>query len=179
MWTASAIVEGSGVAQMEYPVRERVRWRRRMGEGPRAASEETSGTMNEEPGTIVVLNRDLFFGVKIGNAVQSLGFQVEFTKDAAAFAARFARDCRLGVIDIAAVDDWAPIAQSIAEPVAPTLAFGPHMDVDGLRAAKRAGVTRVVANSDFHRQTAELIARYAANGVVAHDDNPVAEEPAV
>ena len=41
------------------------------------------------------------------------------------------------------------------------LAFGPHMDVEKMRAAKDAGVTRTISNSQFHRNMAELIERYA------------------
>jgi polyribonucleotide nucleotidyltransferase len=42
----------------------------------------------------------------------------------------------------------------------PVLVFGPHKDVEGLRAAKQAGVSRVVANSQFHREMPVLIERY-------------------
>ena len=42
----------------------------------------------------------------------------------------------------------------------PTLAFGPHVDVEGRRAAKAAGVTRIVSNGQFHSDMAGLIERY-------------------
>ena len=43
----------------------------------------------------------------------------------------------------------------------PIIAFGPHKDVDALREAKRAGLTRVMSNSQFHARTVEMIQRYA------------------
>ncbi|MDF3015147.1 MAG: hypothetical protein K0R44_372, partial [Thermomicrobiales bacterium] len=44
--------------------------------------------------------------------------------------------------------------------LAPTLAFGPHVDIEGRRAAKAAGVTRIVSNGQFHTDTVGLIERY-------------------
>ena len=46
-------------------------------------------------------------------------------------------------------------------PGVPVLAFGSHLDVDGRRAAKAAGVTRVLSNGDFHRDMVPLVQRYA------------------
>jgi hypothetical protein len=42
----------------------------------------------------------------------------------------------------------------------PTLAFGPHVDIENRRAAKAAGVGRIVSNGQFHSDTAGLIERY-------------------
>ncbi len=117
-------------------------------------------------GEIVVLNRDLFFGVRIGNTLRGLGYRVSFTPDSPAFVARIT-DTEpppvLGVIDMSAGADWQSI-QSLtarADVSTPLLVFGSHMDVDGLRAAKAAGVTRVVSNGDFHRGMVDLVRRYA------------------
>jgi hypothetical protein len=43
----------------------------------------------------------------------------------------------------------------------PVVAFGSHTDVDGFRAAKAAGVARVVSNGEFSRSLADLVAKYA------------------
>lgn len=98
------------------------------------------------------------------NAVKSLGYQavvvssVERLIDAAADVKAV-----LAIVDMAAVRDgegWAAIGSMEATGV-PVLVFGPHRDVDSFRSAKGAGVTRVVANSQFHREMPTLIARYA------------------
>jgi hypothetical protein len=43
----------------------------------------------------------------------------------------------------------------------PVLVFGSHFDVDGRRAAKAAGVARVLTNGDFHKDMVGFVRRYA------------------
>jgi len=121
---------------------------------------------------IVALNRDLFFGVRLRQLGATLGYAVELASDAARFLDMIHADgVALGIIDINAGPDWSLIAsdpRAAARP--PILAFGPHLDVDGLRAAKEAGITRVVSNGQFHRDPAALIARYAAGSPAGDRD---------
>jgi len=114
-------------------------------------------------GRIVLLNRDLFFGVRIRQVGAAMGYVVEITPKTDLFIERVkSEDVVLGVIDIAATPDWELLASAIASgDLAPILAFGPHKDVDGLRSAKQAGVTRVVSNGDFHKDPGGLMQRYA------------------
>ena len=118
---------------------------------------------NDSNPLIVVLARDLFFGVRIRQVGTELGYRVQVVNDATGYIeALEAEPVALGVVDINARPDWDEIART--RPVGgdvPILAFGPHLDVDGLRAAKAAGVTRVVSNGQFHREAAELLRRYA------------------
>lgn len=113
---------------------------------------------------IVALNTDLFFGVRLNQLGANLGYAVELVPDAARFVDEMHEPgVTLGIIDINARPDWSVIAHDPgAGTRPPILAFGPHLDVDGLRAAKEAGVTRVVSNGQFHRDPAGLIERYAA-----------------
>jgi hypothetical protein len=116
-----------------------------------------------EPRRIVVLNRDLFFGVNIGNTLRSLGYTVEFAQEAESFARQLgagATPVVLGIVDINAGVDWTVITK-VSKCGVPILAFGSHLDVDGMRSAKNAGVTRVVSNGDFHRDMVKLVNRYA------------------
>ncbi len=114
---------------------------------------------------IVVLNRDLFFGVRIGNALRDAGFRVTFRPATAPFVAYLqAADpaAALGLIDLGAGPDWPEITAFMGEATrTPILVFGPHTDVDGFRAAKAAGITRIVSNGDFHRDMLGLVRRYA------------------
>lgn len=113
---------------------------------------------------IVVLNRDLFFGVRIGNTLRDAGYRVTFARETAALVDRLSVDPApvLGLIDLASGPDWSAITEFTAtNPAAPILVFGPHKDVDGFRAAKAAGITRIVSNGDFHRDMLGLIRRYA------------------
>jgi hypothetical protein len=116
--------------------------------------------------TVVVLNRDLMFGMRIRNALGPLGYAAAFAADTAAFAERLRGSdpaAALGLIDMNGPVDWELIGElaTDAAVVTPLLAFGPHVDVAGRRAAKAAGVTRIVSNGDFHRDTVGLIRRYA------------------
>lgn len=122
-------------------------------------------------GEIVVLNRDLFFGVKIGNTLRGLGYHVSFVTATEAFAARLRgpeRRPALGIVDMGVGVDWEIIRALTAEAdAAPILGFGSHLDVGGRRSAKAAGVTRIVSNGDFHRDMVALVERYAQPGSAA------------
>jgi hypothetical protein len=115
-------------------------------------------------GEVVVLNSDLFFGVKISNQLKKQGYIVAFRKTAEDFAgAIHSTSAVLGLIDLNAAPDWTVVSNLVREigERTPILVFGSHLDVDGLRAAKAAGVRRVVSNGDFHQNMLELVARYA------------------
>ncbi|MER3438206.1 MAG: hypothetical protein C4346_11800, partial [Chloroflexota bacterium] len=123
-----------------------------------------SGSPPEQAGLIVVLNRDLFFGVRIGNTLRALGYSVVFVPTTAALIDRLrgSDPVALGIIDMSAGVDWDLIrALREAGIQTPLLAFGSHVDVEGRRAAKAASVTRVVSNGDFHRGMVHLVRRYA------------------
>lgn len=119
----------------------------------------------EHTGLLVVLNRDLFFGVRIGNTLRALGYTVEFVQTTEALVERLRgpESVTLGIIDMSAGVEWDRIRSARDAGIAtPLLAFGSHLDVEGRRAAKAAGVTRVVSNGDFHRDMVHLVRRYAA-----------------
>jgi hypothetical protein len=123
-------------------------------------------TSSDDPtrGTVVLLNTDLFFGVRVRQVARDLGFAFATEKTTAGFFARLATlgdEATLGLIDIGAQVDWDAATSGMAATTCPVLAFGPHMDVDGLRAAKAAGVTRVFSNGEFSREMGALIERYA------------------
>ena len=123
---------------------------------------------SDRSGKIVVLNKDLFFGVKIGNTLRSIGYTVEFAMKSDEFVRLMSSDTDkvvLGIVDINAGVDWDVISAMTGadRPVAPVLAFGSHLDVSGLRAAKNAGARRVVSNGEFHREMVKLVQRYATS----------------
>lgn len=115
-------------------------------------------------GAVVVLIVDLFFSVTIRATLLRLGFDAVLVCRVEQAADRVADDdVRLVVVDgtaVRAAEDWQQLGH-IDDDGVPVLVFGPHKDVETLRAAKDAGVTRVVANSQFHREMAALVERYA------------------
>lgn len=122
-------------------------------------NETTSGPQ------IVALIRDLFFSVKVGNELKAHGYTPVIVKTVDQFAGVLAeRQPALALIDIGAHGDWERIRSLVTDPATadvPIIAFGPHKDVDGLRAAKEAGVSRVVSNGQLHASLPELVKRYA------------------
>jgi DNA-binding NtrC family response regulator len=113
---------------------------------------------------VLVLNKDLFFGVTIANALRALGYAPISARSTKALesAISLEPEASLVIIDIAAVDDWDALKTTIdAAPDIPSIAFGSHTNVDGLRSAKRIGLTRVFSNGEFHRTMGPTISRYA------------------
>jgi len=122
------------------------------------------GSPNQRPGCLVaVLSNDLFFGMRIRTSLRHLGYAVAIAQDAKTFSRHLQqgdqRAC-LGIVDFNFPVAWDDVREAMAIGV-PMLAFGPHKDVEGFRAAKLAGVTRVVANGEFSRSLPDLVKRYA------------------
>lgn len=118
----------------------------------------------QTPNVAVVLNRDLMFGSRIRGALTRLGLEARFVSDTEAFvdALRDPRPIAIGVIDMNGPVEWETLGSAVQEQEdpPPTLAFGPHVDVEGRRAAKSAGLTRIVSNGQFHSDMDALIDRY-------------------
>jgi hypothetical protein len=117
------------------------------------------------PNVAVVLNRDLMFGSQIRNALRALGLEARFVPDTDRFVAAMAADperMAIGIIDMNGPIAWDVLKKALAGTAnaPPTLAFGPHVDAEGRRAAKAAGVARIVSNGQFHRDAVALIDRY-------------------
>ena len=131
---------------------------------PIAARPQPAQPEPAAPG-ILILNRDLFFGVRLRQALTGDGWLPRLVPDPEAVAAALSAEPppALIVVDMAASPDWSLIegAAAATEPPTPVLAFGPHKDVDGFRAAKAGGATRVVSNGDFHRDLTGFVRRYA------------------
>jgi methylmalonyl-CoA mutase cobalamin-binding subunit len=114
----------------------------------------------------VVLNRDLLFGSRIRSALASLGLEGRFVPTAEQFVGALSEDpgsVAIGIIDMNGDVSWDVIRDALSRAdgsPAPTLAFGPHVDIEGRRAAKAAGVTRIVSNGQFHSDMSNLIERY-------------------
>jgi hypothetical protein len=121
---------------------------------------------DQMPALAVVLNRDLLFGSRIRSALKGLGLDARFVTTSEQFVDAL-RDqphmVAIGIIDMNSTVSWNVIHEVLSRPSGdrvPTLAFGPHVDVQSRRAAKAAGVTRIVSNGQFHADTAGLIDRY-------------------
>ncbi len=114
-------------------------------------------------GVVAVLSRDLFFGMRIRTSLRQLGYAVAIAQDVPTFSLHLTNGdqrANLGIIDFNFPVDWTAVSDLVKHGV-PLLAFGPHKDVEGFKAAKAAGVTRTVANGEFSRSLPELTRKYA------------------
>lgn len=121
----------------------------------------TAPTDQGSRGVIVALIPDVFFSVNVRSTILRLGYQAVLAKGVDQLSQ--GQSARLVIVDgtaIRSAEDWDALGLLSAAGT-PVLVFGPHKDVDVLRAAKQANVTRVVANSLFHREMPNLIERYA------------------
>jgi hypothetical protein len=120
----------------------------------------------QRPSLAVVLNRDLLFGSRIRSVLTGLGLEARFVATADQFVGALSEEpdsVAIGIIDMNSSIPWDVIRDGLSRAegsLAPTLAFGPHVDIEGRRAAKAAGVTRIVSNGQFHGDMSVLIDRY-------------------
>jgi hypothetical protein len=130
---------------------------------PQAANPGSTGPA-QRPGCLVaVLSKDLFFGMRIRTSLRHLGYAVAIAQDVPTFSRHLQNGDQhacLGIVDFNFPVAWDDVKEAMGLGV-PILAFGPHKDVEGFRAAKLAGVTRVVANGEFSRSLPDLVLRYA------------------
>ena len=112
----------------------------------------------------LILNRDLMFGSRIKSALAQIGLRARFVPDTDQFVRAFkdlGESTAIAILDMNGPVEWEQIRTITAIPSGvPILAFGPHVDVEGRRAAKAAGVTRIVSNGQFHSELQTLIQRY-------------------
>lgn len=139
-----------------------------MTDRPVASSDSESGGNQALPQAtasrlVAVLSTDLFFAMRIRTSLRQLGYSIAIAQDVPAFSRHLENGDQkacLGIVDFNYPVDW-EVLSDVMNAGVPILAFGPHKDVDGFRAAKKAGVTRVVANGEFSRSLPDLAMRYA------------------
>ena len=123
-------------------------------------TKNASAAVDNSAEMIVTFSRDLFFGMRVRTIVGKLGYGLTLTKDEASTVEALTESAPvLALVDFNQPVDWAALEPLIMSDV-PVIGFGSHTDVDGFRAAKAAGVDRVVSNGDFSRNLPELIAKY-------------------
>lgn len=116
--------------------------------------------------SIAVLSRDLFFGMRIRNALRQLGYAALLRKSVTELVEVMGSpECVLALVDFNDEVDWEAVRKtSERRPDIPVIAFGAHTDVEGFKLARGAGATRVISNGAFSQQLPDLIERYARKG---------------
>lgn len=98
---------------------------------------------------IVAWIRDLFFGVRARDVAAACGCELALVRGAAELRAGVReRPPALIILDLSV--PGLPVGEIVAAAGSiPVLAFGPHMDAAAWKAARAAGMARVVSNSAF------------------------------
>lgn len=127
---------------------------------------------DEHPGLVCALSRDVFFGMRIRTVLQNLGYEMKLCKDEAELVASTS-EASIALVDFNQGVDWEAL-QPLITSATPVVAFGAHTNVEGFRAAKSAGVRRVVSNGEFSRKLPALLTQYKKSpssnrGIVSED----------
>jgi DNA-binding NtrC family response regulator len=111
--------------------------------------------------TILLLERDLFFSVKVRETLRHLGYETQVARSEEDFARKLAASAPvLAMVDTATAGvAWERVILQAKAAGLPTLAFGPHVDLAAQQAARRAGADRVISNSKLAKDLPAIVAR--------------------
>lgn len=132
------------------------------------------------PLTLLALEKDLFFAVKIRDTLRHHDIEVITVRTLDAFEKGLKQDTpkvALAIVDIATKGvDWEAAIRAARSHSLPVLAFGSHMDLEARAKALQAGAQKVVANSKFSTDMAGLIQRMLSTpSQVSTQDDAVEE----
>ncbi|HZR40895.1 MAG TPA: hypothetical protein VFB12_12295 [Ktedonobacteraceae bacterium] len=117
--------------------------------------------------SILALEKDLFFSVKIRDTLLHHGIAVTTVRTMAAFEQRLSNQEEmpsLVIVNTATQGvNWEAAIRMARERGLPVLAFGSHMDLEAREKALQAGAQKVVANSKFARDMVGLVQRMLGN----------------
>jgi DNA-binding response OmpR family regulator len=114
--------------------------------------------------TILALEKDLFFAVKIRDTLRHHEMEVTTVRNLTNFEQQLVADGdkkpALAIVNTATKGvDWASAIRAARASGLPVLAFGSHMDLEARAKALEAGAQKVVANSKFVSDMPGLIRR--------------------
>ena len=120
--------------------------------------------------TILALEKDLFFAVKMRDTLRHHGMEVKTARALPIFeqglSAEGAEKPALVIVNIATTGvDWEAAIRQARAAGYPVLAFGSHMDLEARAKALAAGAQRVVANSKFSSDMPGLVKRMMTAGL--------------
>ena len=100
---------------------------------------------------------DIFFAPRVADALQHLGFTMSEI-DARGDLATLLNGAELLVVQLNPPrETWLRLIEAARTASVPVLAFGRHTDAETLRAARQAGATKVVPNSELVTELPKLV----------------------
>src|SRR5262252_6915605 len=115
----------------------------------------------DEPTRVLLLERDLFFAVKIRDTLRHSGYEIVAARSEEDFARKLAANPpALAIVNTSLVGvTWERVIAAAKAVGVPTLAFGAHVDMEAQQAARRAGADRVISNSKLAKDLPGIVGR--------------------
>ena len=128
--------------------------------------------------TVLVLERDLFFSVKIRDTLRHLNYETVVARSEDDFARKLAASApSLAIINIATAGvAWEQVIARAKAADVPVLAFGPHVDLEAQQQARQAGANRVVSNSKLAKDLPVIVGRMLAGMASVNQGEASAED---
>jgi DNA-binding response OmpR family regulator len=115
----------------------------------------------DAPMRVLLLERDLFFSVKIRDTLRHSGYETVTARGEEDFARKLAVNTpALAIINTSLAGvAWERVIAAAKAAGVPTLAFGAHVDLEAQQAARRAGADRVISNSKLAKDLPAIVER--------------------
>jgi hypothetical protein len=112
--------------------------------------------------TVLIYTADLFFGLRIQDVVEKLGGRALAVSSSAELAAGLADVPALAIIELGASQDWIAAVHEARKRTrgVPIAAFGSHVDMAALAAARQAGCDFVRTKGRFMEELPALVERH-------------------
>src|SRR5262245_44824696 len=108
----------------------------------------------------LLLDNDLFFVAKITTILKHAGYTTRTARTLDAFAQGLAERPDIALVNTAARGvDWQAGIAAAREADVPVIAFGSHVDLETQAEARKAGATRVIANSKLATDLPGIVER--------------------
>ncbi len=126
--------------------------------------------------TALLLDNDLFFVAKISATLKHAGYVTRAVRTLDAFSQGLAGRPDIALVNTAArAVDWRAGIVAAREASVPVIAFGSHVDLETQAEARKAGATRVIANSKLATDLPDIVERALRAGT-AMDDPETTDE---
>src|SRR5689334_478694 len=137
---------------------------------------DEAGQPDQAQRTALLLDNDLFFVAKISATLKHAGFATRTARTLDAFAQGVAEKPDIALVNTAARGvDWRAGIAAAREANVPVIAFGSHVDLETQAEARKAGATRVIANSKLATDLPGIVERAIRAGAERDEDETTNE----
>jgi|SRR5687768_17670691 len=105
----------------------------------------------EEP-VAALYSPDLMFMIRLQGMARAAGYEPLAIRNSGELGR-----AKVLVVNLAGSGGWEPIITEAAREGLPVVAFGPHLDAESRRLARKVGAMRVLANSNLERDLPRIL----------------------